>query len=145
MAPKRAQFLTYGDDERCHDTRRFIEDAGVMLDVRDIAEDPLSVHELDRLIGYWDISHFLNRMSDAYTKHGLDKKLPDRDELLDLIAKDHTLLRIPIVKSARLMTVGCDRAKISEMLQISHNGDRSADTPRRRNRNARVERLSTVK
>ncbi|HUV31623.1 MAG TPA: ArsC/Spx/MgsR family protein [Acidobacteriota bacterium] len=145
MAPKRAQFLTYGDDERCHDARKFIEDAGVMLDVRDIAENPLSVYELDGLLGYWDISHFLNRMSEAYSKYGLDKKLPGRDELLDLIAKDHTLLRRPIVRSGRLMTVGYDRRKISEMFRINQNGDRNVDVPRRRNRNARVEQFSTAK
>jgi arsenate reductase-like glutaredoxin family protein len=122
MAPKRAKFYTYGDDERCHETRKFIEEAGVILEVRDISEKPLTYDELDSLYGHCEVRHFLNPLSSAYSKNGLDRSLPERDKLLQLMADDHTLIRQPIIKCTRLMTVGCDKKKISEMLQIGQNG-----------------------
>ena len=55
MALKRAEYLTYGYDELCVEMRKFIENAGILLDVRDIAEKPLSEEELTRLIGHLQI------------------------------------------------------------------------------------------
>lgn len=123
MGLKRALIFTYGNDDVCTETKKFIEDAGVLLQIRDIEKDPLSVNELSDLIGHIDITHFLNTFSNSYTKHRLDKNLPPRDKIYELMSKDHTLIRHPIVKSTRLMTVGCNLKKIAEMLQINFNGN----------------------
>ena len=147
MTPKRAAFLSYGNDDLCAETRRFIEEAGVLLSVRDISKNPLSEAELSGLIGNLPIKHFLNAMSDSYTKYHLDKHLPDRDQLIKLLAQDHTLLRRPIVKSSRLVTVGCDKRKISEMLQISPDGQSHVEqgTDRTTSRNDRHRSAATKK
>lgn len=124
MAPKRATFLTYGNDEASSEMKKFIEEAGVLLNVRDIEKDPLSERELRTLIGYLQVDHFLNRLSPAYEEFKLDKmENPSRDEVIKLMAKDHTLIRRPIVISTRLKTIGCDKKKIAEMLQIGLNGE----------------------
>lgn len=125
MAPRHAKFLTYGDDDICNATRKFIEDAGVILHVRDIEKDPLSEEELHRLVGYLQVGHFLNRLSPAYEKFKLDgMENPDREQVIKLMAKDHTLIRRPIVISTRLKTIGCDKKKIADMLQINvDNGE----------------------
>jgi arsenate reductase-like glutaredoxin family protein len=138
MPPKRATYLTYGNDERCAETRKLIEDAGVVLNVRDISEQPLSERELAELIGHLHISHFLNKMSESYSKHHLDRATPDREEVIKLIAADHTLLRRPIVKSSRLVYIGCDKRKISEMLQIGANGQAQMELPNPPNRSVKV-------
>jgi arsenate reductase-like glutaredoxin family protein len=122
MPLKRATYLTWGEDEQCAETRKFIENAGVLLDVRDLSRQPLSVDEVDKLIGHIHIDHFLNPLSASYAKYELDKKTPERREMIKLIAADYTLLRRPIIKNNRLFLVGCDRRKIAEMLQISPNG-----------------------
>ena len=127
MAPKRAQLVTYGDDGASADSRKFIEDAGVLLQVRDIGYKPLTELEVGALIGNLQITHFLNTLSDAYKKFRLDKHLPDRQDIIRLIAKDHTLLRRPIVRSARLVTIGCDKRKIAEMLLINSDGHAAED------------------
>jgi arsenate reductase-like glutaredoxin family protein len=127
MAPKRAQYLTYGNDELCVEIRKFIENAGVLLDVRDISEKPLSEEELIRLIGHLEITHFLNTLSESYTKYRLDKSLPSRDQIIKLLARDYTLLRRPIVRAARLVTIGCDKRKIADMLQIKSDGESPTD------------------
>lgn len=144
MPPKRATFITFGTDEQCNDTRRFIENAGVDLDIRDLDKRPLSEDEVNRLISHFPPEYFLNPGSRSFVKHGLDKGLPDRDELVKLIAQDHTLLRRPIIKTNRLFTVGCDRRRISEMLQISANG-RPGDDDRGNNGSGHREAAGTSK
>ena len=146
MAPKRATFLTYGNDEKCRETCKFIEEAGVLLKVRDISKEPLSRYELAQIVGHLDISHFLNSLSPAFKKNNLDKGPVDRSQILDLMVSDHTLIRHPIVTTIRLTMVGCDRDKISDMLQLSANGDepsaREGSQPK--GRNSRVTRRQTA-
>lgn len=123
MAPKRATFMTYGDGDRCQEVKKYIEDAGIILDVRDIEKDPLTERELDRLLGYIPISHFLNPASPAFAKHKLDEGLPSREEMLKLIESEPTLLKRPIIRTTRLIMTGCDKKKIAEMLSIGSNGE----------------------
>ena len=142
MAPKRAKFYSYGQDSLCAETKEFIEKAGVLLEVRDIEKEPLSAEELTRLFRHIDIKHFINTLSDAYTTYRLDKNLPPREKIIELMAQDHTLIRRPIVQSTRLLTVGCDKRKIAEMLQINASGNNSGEDlgnfGNRRNRNNRT-------
>ena len=141
MAPKRAKYYSYGDDTLCVETKEFIEKAGVLLDVRDIEKQPLSILEMQRLFGHMNIKHFLNTLSESYAKLQLDKNLPPREEILQLMADDHTLIRRPIIKSLRLVTAGCDKRKIAQMFQISANGSAAQEDGNsynsRRNRNNR--------
>ena len=141
MAPKRAKFYSYGEDTLCVETKEFIEKAGVLLDVRDIEKQPLSLREIQQLFGHINIKHFLNTLSDSYSKLQLDQNLPAREKVLQLMADDHTLIRRPIIKSQRLLTIGCDKRKISEMFQISANGsipqEDNNSYGNRRNRNHR--------
>jgi arsenate reductase-like glutaredoxin family protein len=133
MAPKRAKFYTYGEDAMCVETKEFIENAGILIEVRDIAEQPLTINEMDGLFKHIDIRHFLDVFSEAYTKFRLDKNLPPREKVFELMAGDHTLIRRPIVKTARLLLVGCDKRKVAEMFQISANGSQpreEANSPR---------------
>jgi len=125
MAPKHAQFFTYGNDGRCHETKDFIEEAGVLLQVRDLEKQPLSYAELDKLIGHVKIDHFLDKLSDGYRKHRFHDGLPEREEVLRLLAEDNSMLRKPIIKTVRLLTVGCDKQRITDMLQLGQNGDES--------------------
>jgi len=127
MPPKRAAFLMWGEDEECTGIRKFLEDAGVVLDIRDLTKRPLTVDEVEKLVGFVPLEYFLNSQSSSFTKHHLDRDNLDRDETIALIAEDPTLLRQPIIRTNRLFTVGCDRKKICEMLQISQNGKKPAE------------------
>ena len=60
MALKRAKFYSYGSDNVCAEIRQFIEDAGVILEVRDLEKEPLTLIELHRMIGYIGMDHFYN-------------------------------------------------------------------------------------
>ena len=138
MPLKRAQFISYGNDTKCEEIRNFIEAAGIVLDIRDIEKQPLSDREIGRLVGHFDPRHFLNPLSQAYSKHHLDESLPDRDEVIRLISEDHTLLRRPIISTGRLVTIGCDKKSISDMLQIGSNGHKHAQSDRHFNTKQRA-------
>ena len=138
MPPKRATYLTYGNDERCAEAKKYIEDSGVLLSIRDIGERPLTEKELVDLICNLQIRHFLNKMSESYSKHNLDQDAIERDEVIKLLVSDHTLLRRPIVKSSRLLYIGCDKRKIAEMLQIGANGQAREDVKEVPHRNAKA-------
>ena len=115
--------MTYGSDERCDEIRKFIEGAGIRLDIRDLSVSPLTVEEMDHMFGHNPLSYFINTASSEYSRLGLDRKMPERLEMLKLMAENPGLLRRPIVMNTRLLTVGCNKDKIAEMLQISRNGE----------------------
>ena len=131
MVPKRAKFYKFGDDERCEEVRKFIENAGVLLDVRDLKIDPLTPAEAHDLIGYLHVDHFINKMSPYYTKSGIEAVLDNREKVIEIIVKEPSLVKVPIVKSARLITIGCDKGKISDMLRLDMtNSDGKHDEDR---------------
>jgi arsenate reductase-like glutaredoxin family protein len=131
MAARRVKYYTYGDDERCHDIRKFIQEAEVMLDVRDMEKNPLSYDELSALFGHCNINHFINRGAKSFEKHGLDKKMPSREEVLKLMAEDYQLIRRPIIKTARLFTVGYSKKAITHLLQVNSEQQVQRSEPRR--------------
>lgn len=141
MALRQAKFLTYGKDEQTDQIRKFLEEAGVILDVRDIEKKPLTDIELWNMIGYLEASHFLNPASDSFEKYQLAEHMPERDKLIKMLVEDYTLLRRPIIRTPRLLTVGCDKQKITEMLRL--NGEMNARDARdagnsHRDRNAQI-------
>lgn len=131
MPPKRATFLSYDNDSLCAETKEFIEESGVLVDERDIKEKPLSEQEVRSIIGHYNPRHFLNVLSKSYDKHNLGEKVPPQHELAKLIAEDPTLLRRPIIQTSRLVTFGCDKKSIAQMLQIgSNNNNNDSDGDR---------------
>ncbi|MBU0983084.1 MAG: hypothetical protein KKA42_04390 [candidate division Zixibacteria bacterium] len=123
MAQKRATYYVYGSDDTCLDIQKYIEDAGVILSVRDMKKDPLTEAELDRLLGHLPLNHFINPISPGFKARGLDAAIPDREDMFRILAEDPSLLRRPILKTVRLLTVGCDKKKIAEMLQFGREND----------------------
>jgi len=122
MPSQRVLFLCYGEDNVCSETVKYIEEFGVTVIVRDLSKNPMSEPELERLIGNLEINHFVNTLSESYEKNGWDKERPSRSEMIKSMAADCTLIRRPIIKSSRLITIGLDKSKISEMLSMTGNG-----------------------
>lgn len=122
MAGKRVIYISYGNDEMCLETKKFIESSGIILEIRDTSKKPLTAEELAKLVGHLDIKHFVNTASPSFKKNGLDKELPERREMIKMMADDYTLVKRPIIKSSRLITVGCDKDRIAAMLQLGADG-----------------------
>ena len=121
---KKAYMYCKKSHPSCDETRSFLEGNGVMVSLRDTKKDPLTKRELNKILGFQNPKHYLDQTSPAFTKMKLDEKLPDREEIIDLIMENPELLRQPIILSGRLMTVGCGKKQLVEMFQIklSDNG-----------------------
>ena len=145
MPPKRAKFLTYDNDSMCAEAKEFIEESGVLIDERDIKKNPLSEQEVRSIIGHYNPRHFLNVLSKSYDKHNLGENVPPQHELAKMIAEDPTLLRQPIIQTSRLVTFGCDKKSIAQMLQIgsnNNNNDGDSDRGQQQERQPRKQRGS---
>ena len=140
MAQKTATYISIGEEDQCSELRKLIEDAGIHLDVRDLAKDPMSPRELGALFGHNPLKYFINPAATEYKKLDLDQRQPERQELLEILAENPGLLKRPIIKTSRLVTVGCNMDNISDMLQISRNGGQSDEV--NGNRDRRITRRS---
>ena len=110
------------DDPGCLEVREFLQQQDVRLLIHDIQKNPLNVEEINRLFRHFNLRQFLNSSSKVYSKRRLDSFLPERDELIRMMAEDNDLIKKPVILAGRLMVVGPNRAKIIEMLQIKSNG-----------------------
>jgi arsenate reductase-like glutaredoxin family protein len=143
---KRVEIYTDPKDPLCSEAQSFLEEQEVLLQVHDVKQQPLSSRQISRLIRHFDLRHFLNETSQVYKKNKLDKSLPGREEVIELMATDNDLLRKPIIVAGRLMTVGCNRDKIIEMLQLKVNGDEPGNKSNSgRETKAHRERRTTIK
>lgn len=140
MAQKTATYFGFGEDDQCVEVRNLIEGAGIRLYVRDMKKDPLSSRELGELFGHNPIAYFVNQAAKEFESLGLDKQLPERPEMLEILAANPGLIKQPIIKAARLVTVGCNKENISLMLQINRNGNQNEEV--NGNRGGRITRRS---
>ena len=122
---KRAQVYFRNPCPGAEETKNFLEEHGVLVIERDLSQKPFTRRELGAILGYHNPKYYLDSDSSAYKKKKLDKRIPSRDELLDLILEDQELLRNPIVLSGRLMAIGTNRRQLIDMFQIKVSGNGS--------------------
>ena len=109
----------------CDEVKEFLISQEVKLQIRDIEANPLGRYEIIRLLKNFDLKHFLDTDSKVYRRNKIDKSMPERNEIIDMIIENNDLLRVPILIAGRLMTIGSNREKITEMLQIRNNSSNS--------------------
>jgi arsenate reductase-like glutaredoxin family protein len=122
------------DDPFCGEIITLLEKAGVNLRIHDLTKQPLNSVQISRLIRHNDVERFLNPYSKPYKKNKLGMSLPSRQEVIDLIAGDNDLFRVPIVVSGSMISVGYDPRQIAGMLQLKPRvseatADESTPTP----------------
>jgi arsenate reductase-like glutaredoxin family protein len=81
---------------------------GVDLQLRDLNKEPLSVTELEALIGARDYLLFLNRRNRLYRERNMKDHPPSRSEALKMMAAEPNLIRRPIVISRKRLILGFD-------------------------------------
>jgi len=84
-----------------------MERRGYELQYRDLWKDPLSVAELEKLIGPRDHSDFLNTHSEAYREKNLAENPPTRREAVRM-AKEPRLIRRPVIVAGGRVVLGFD-------------------------------------
>ncbi len=92
-----------------------MQNKGVELELRDLGAKPLSVAELDRLIGNRDYRLFLNPKNELYRTRKMKQKPPSRAEALRLMAQEPNLIRRPIVIKGMQMVLGYDEEALKKI------------------------------
>ena len=93
---------------KCKETQkatRFFKERGVNFHHMDLNQRPLSPGELDNILHKVDAESLLDSNSPSYKKRGMSYMSFDiREELLE----DPGLIRTPVVRNGREVTVGYD-------------------------------------
>lgn len=125
---KKVTLYSNPDDLACRKVEKFLMEQDIILNVHNVTTKPLDLRQISKLLRNFDLKHFYNSNghSKGRKKTATETDSPDRQAMLELIAEDNTLLRLPIILSGRLLTVGNSTDRIGVMLQMTPGGTRDS-------------------
>jgi arsenate reductase-like glutaredoxin family protein len=82
----------------------------MVVEERDLGTRPLTVSELDSLIGKRDYVGFLNPRNELYRERNMKERPPARAEALKLMSENPNLIRRPILVAGSQILLGFDEA-----------------------------------
>jgi arsenate reductase-like glutaredoxin family protein len=109
------EFYAKSTCTKCQKARSFLQERGVPLKERDLIQNPLTVQELDRLIGDRPIAQFLHPGSELYQQRKMGENPPTREEAIRLMAEDPNLILRPLVRSGELLLARPDEDTLGEL------------------------------
>jgi Spx/MgsR family transcriptional regulator len=112
---RRVQFLGKPGCTTCEKAQKFMENRGYHLEYRDLWKNPLSVAELEKLIGPREHTEFLNTRSEVYREQNLDQNPPTRREAIRMMANEPGLIRRPVVVAGGRVVVGFDEKGMARL------------------------------
>ena len=86
------------------------------MELRDLDKAPLSLAELNELIGERDYRSFLNSRNKLYRERKMKDHPPSRSEALKMMAAEPNLIRRPIITSGRRLLLGFDEKALKELV-----------------------------
>lgn len=86
------------------------------MDLRDLDKAPLSLAELNELIGERDYRSFLNSRNKLYRERKMKDHPPSRSEALKMMAAEPNLIRRPIIMSGRRLLLGFDEKALKALV-----------------------------
>ncbi len=87
------------------------------LEERDLGKNPMSVDEIDTLIGNRNYLDFLNPRNDLYREMKMKGNPPSREQAIRLMAKNPNLIRRPIIRRGNQWLMGFDPEKIAALVK----------------------------
>jgi arsenate reductase-like glutaredoxin family protein len=88
---------------------------GIEVEERDVGQRPLTVAELDALIGARDHKDFLNSRNELYRERGMKEKPPDRAQALKLMSEHPNLMKRPVLVTSSKIYIGFDETAWKEL------------------------------
>jgi arsenate reductase (glutaredoxin) len=85
------------------------------VEERDIGATPLSVGELESLIGKRDYREFLNPRNELYRERNMKESPPPRGEAMKLMSENPNLIRRPILVAGQKYFIGFDEKAWKEL------------------------------
>lgn len=90
-------------------------EGGAELELRDLAQERLTVAELDKLIGERDYRLFLNTRNELYRQRNMKENPPSRADALKMMAAEPNLIRRPVVISGKQIVLGYDEEALKKL------------------------------
>lgn len=83
---------------------------------RDYSKKPLTAEEIETIFGQDDVAQFINTRHAVYKERGFAKKLPSREELIELIVAEPNLIRRPVTRAGNRVVIGFDREGLAALV-----------------------------
>jgi arsenate reductase len=109
------RFLHKSTCTSCRQARRFLEERGAQLALRDLGKERMTVDELDELIGARDYRKFLNTRNELYRRRKMGQNPPTRPQALRLMAAEPNLIRRPVVICGDRIVLGFDPEALADI------------------------------
>ena len=90
---------------------------GAEIESRDLDKAPMSIDELEALIGERDYKLFLNTRNELYRERKMAEKPPSRDEAIALMSKNPNLIKRPILLRGGKILLGFDEDAYRKLLK----------------------------
>jgi arsenate reductase (glutaredoxin) len=95
---------------------RFFKERRIGIHFVDLKQKPMSPGEINRFIQRFSLSGIVDSGGKAWEDAGLKYLRVSDSELLDRIAREPQLLRLPLVRAGNLLTIGQDEAGWKAMI-----------------------------
>jgi arsenate reductase (glutaredoxin) len=88
---------------------RFFKERRVPIQFVDLKQKPMAPGEIRRFVERFGLAALLDTEGNAYVDAGLKYMKMSDSELLGRIERDSALLKLPLVRSGKLLSVGLDQ------------------------------------
>jgi arsenate reductase len=90
---------------------------GADIESRDLDKTPLSVAELESLVGERDYRTFLNTRNELYREKKMAEKPPSRSDAIKLMSRNPNLIKRPILLRGGKILLGFDTEAYRQFLK----------------------------
>jgi arsenate reductase len=110
------QIFGFKSSQATRAAERFFKERRIPLQLVDLKQKPMSPGEIKRFIDKFGWPTLLDTDGKAYVDAGLKYLKVSDTDLFSRVEKDPRLLRIPLVRSGKLLSVGHDEESWKAML-----------------------------
>jgi arsenate reductase (glutaredoxin) len=96
---------------------RFFKERRIAIHFVDLKQKPMAPAEIKRFLDRFGLPALLDTASAAYVDAGLKYLKVSDSELVKRIEQDPRLLRLPLIRGGKLLSVGHDEATWKAMIQ----------------------------
>jgi arsenate reductase (glutaredoxin) len=97
---------------------RFFKERRVTIQMVDLKQKPMAAGEIKRFSDRFGLQELLDTESTAYVNAGLKYLRVSDSELLQRIEQEPKLLKLPLVRAGKLVSIGQDEAAWKAMLEL---------------------------
>jgi len=95
---------------------RFFKERRTVIQFVDLKQKPMAPGEIKRFVDRFGLDELLDTEGKAYIDAGLKYLKISDSQLLERIARDPKLLRLPLIRGTRMLSIGHDKESWKAML-----------------------------